>query len=57
MPRLRLLTPHLAGRIQNVVWTPLQAFREPFHDQSYFIDGGLTTGDNLQYSYSDLIRQ
>ena len=56
-PRLRLLTPHLAGKIENVVWTPLQAFREPFHSQSYFTNGGITSGDNLPYDYTDLIRQ
>lgn len=48
-PRLRLLTPHLAGRLQNIRWTPLQAFREPFPTQGYFVDGGITTGDNAPY--------
>lgn len=42
-PRLRLLTPHLAGRLQNIRWTPLQSFREPYPDQPYFVDGGITT--------------
>ncbi len=49
-PRLRLLTPHLAGRLENVKWSPLQAFREPFHDQSYFVNGGITVGDNAPYT-------
>lgn len=49
-PRLRLLTPHLAGRLQNVQWTPLQAFREPFPTQGYFVDGGITYADNSPYS-------
>jgi len=48
-PRLRLLTPHLAGRLENVKFTPLQAFREPFPSQSYFTDGGITSGDNAPY--------
>lgn len=48
-PRLRLLTPHLAGRLQNIKWTPLQMFREPFPTQGYFVDGGITTGDNAPY--------
>ena len=48
-PRLRLLTPHLAGVLQNVRWTPLQAFREPLPTQGYFVDGGITTGDNAPY--------
>jgi hypothetical protein len=58
MPRLRLLTPHLAGRIQNVSWTPLQALREPFPGQGYFTNGGNITASpsNLQYDYEDLIR-
>lgn len=48
-PRLRLLTPHLAGRLENITWTPLQMFREPLPDQGYFVDGGITTGDNAVY--------
>lgn len=55
-PRLRLLTPHLAGVLQNVRWQPLQMFRQPFNDQPYFTDGGIVTGSNAQYSISDLIR-
>lgn len=49
-PRLRLLTPQLAGRILNVRWTPLQMFREPFNDQGYFANGGITTGHNAPYT-------
>lgn len=49
-PRLRLMTPHLAGRLENVKWTPLQMFREPFNDQGYFVNGGITVGDNAPYS-------
>lgn len=48
-PRLRLLTPHLAGRLENIKWTPLQAFREPLPTQGYFVDGGITTGSNAPY--------
>lgn len=48
-PRLRLLTPHLAGRLQNIKWTPLQAFREPLPSQGYFVDGGITYDDNAPY--------
>lgn len=48
-PRLRLLTPHLAGRVDNVAWTPLQAFREPHPDQGYFVDGGNTYLSNAPY--------
>jgi hypothetical protein len=60
-PRLRLLTPQLAFRMQNIQYTPLINFREPFHAQpgvpgsenSYFIDGGATEGSGLIYTYSD----
>lgn len=52
-PRLRLLTPHLAARFENIQWTPIQAFREPFPDQQYFVDGGLTTGSNAPYDLTD----
>jgi len=51
-PRLRLLTPHLAGVLQNVTWTPIQMFREPLPTQGYFVDGGNTTMDNSVY-YAD----
>ncbi len=53
-PRLRLLTPHLAGRLQNIVWTPIQEFRSPFNADGYFVNGGLTTGSNAPY---DLINR
>jgi len=55
-PRLRLLTPHLSGRLMNVRWTPLQEFRSPFNSDPYFVNGGITTNSNAQYSISDLIR-
>jgi hypothetical protein len=42
-PRIRLLTPHLAGRLQNVMYSPLQHTRDPFADQPYFVDGGSTS--------------
>jgi hypothetical protein len=47
--RLRLDTPHLAGRLQNVVWEPLQMFREPLPDQHYFVNGGRTYRSNAPY--------
>jgi hypothetical protein len=49
-PRLRLLTPHLAGRLQNVRWTPLQMFRQPLTNQGYFVDGGNVYLSNSPYS-------
>lgn len=51
-PRLRLLTPQLAGRLENIKWTPLQAFREPLPTQGYFVDGGITSEDNTPYTIS-----
>lgn len=39
-PRVVLRTPQLAGRIQNVMYTPLQHLREPFQDSPYFKKGG-----------------
>lgn len=43
-PRMRLLTPHLAGRLQNVLYSPLQHFRDPDPSSPYFVDGGNQTG-------------
>lgn len=43
-PRLRLLTPHLAGRLQNVMYHPLQHFRTPQPGSAYFANGGNTSG-------------
>lgn len=48
-PRLRLLTPQLAGKLENIVWAPLQMFRSPFPDDGYFSDGGITVGDHALY--------
>ena len=39
-PRIVLRTPQLAGRIQNILYTPLQHLREPFEDSPYFQKGG-----------------
>jgi hypothetical protein len=54
-PRLRLLTPHLAGRIQNVVAQPLVMPRSPFRDSEYFSDGGnVATSGIAPYSVGAL---
>lgn len=42
-PRIILLTPQLAGRVQNVRYQPLQHTRSPFPDDPYFVDGGETS--------------
>ena len=39
-PRIILLTPHLAGRIQNIVYSPLQHLRSPMPESPYFLKGG-----------------
>ncbi|MBD3260876.1 MAG: hypothetical protein GF334_04235 [Candidatus Altiarchaeales archaeon] len=39
-PRLVLRTPHLAGRIQNVKYSPLQHLRSWDEDSPYFYKGG-----------------
>lgn len=46
-PRLILLTPHLAGRITDVQYCPLQHTRDSIIGDDYFVDGGVagrTTG-------------
>lgn len=48
-PRIRLATPQLAGRLQNVKYVPLQHTRQPFPDDGYFVDGGLTTRSAPSY--------
>lgn len=40
--RVILRTPHLAGKIQHVRYTPLQHLRSPFATSDYFADGGVS---------------
>lgn len=40
--RVVLRTPQLAGRIDNVKYTPLQHLREANPDSPYFVDGGVS---------------
>lgn len=53
-PRLRLRTPQLAWRITDVGYRPLQHFRSPYPNSSYFSDGGVTesSGQQLYASWS-----
>ncbi|MDP2323703.1 MAG: hypothetical protein Q8N51_06695, partial [Gammaproteobacteria bacterium] len=51
-PRIILRTPYLAGRLQNVKYSPLQHTREPFPDDGYFVDGGRVTTSAPSY-YSE----
>jgi hypothetical protein len=43
-PRIILRTPHLAGRLNNVMYAPLQQMRQAFPDDPYFVDGGVSAG-------------
>ncbi|NPU89987.1 MAG: hypothetical protein HPY87_08945 [Fervidobacterium sp.] len=45
--RIVLRTPQLAGKLQNVKYTPLQHLRSPYPDSDYWKDGGVysRTGD------------
>jgi hypothetical protein len=38
--RVVLRTPQLAGRIDNILYSPLQHLRSPYPDSPYFQDGG-----------------
>lgn len=40
-PRLILLTPHLAGRVLNIQYCPLQHERDSIMGDDYFVDGGV----------------
>ncbi|MDP2661254.1 MAG: hypothetical protein Q8R28_11060, partial [Dehalococcoidia bacterium] len=55
-PRVLLRTPHLAGRVQNVKYVPLQHTRQPFPTDGYFVDGGRTSTTEVNY-YSEWNRQ
>ena len=41
-PRVVLRTPHLAGKIDNVMYSPLQHLRSPDPASPYFEDGGVS---------------
>jgi hypothetical protein len=51
-PRLRMRTPQIAWRINNVGYAPLQHFSSWDPSSSYFVDGGVTTGDAGPLYYS-----
>jgi hypothetical protein len=48
-PRIVLRTPQLAGRIDAVMYTPLQHSREFDPASSYFADGGVSLRANQRY--------
>lgn len=52
-PRLILRTPQLAGRLQNVVYVPLQHTDDPLPSQDYHVNGGVSTGYPSSSPYSE----
>lgn len=50
-PRLMLLTPYLAARLQNVKYMPVEHERSPFTDSYYWVNGGNTQGNAYAPSY------
>ena len=52
-PRIILRTPHLAGRLTNVQYCPLQHTRDAHPDDDYFTDGGVSTPRAAPSLYSD----
>jgi len=52
-PRLIIQCPQLCGRLNNVMYKPLQHVRQPFQDDPYFVDGGVTTGYTTTQPYSE----
>lgn len=52
-PRVILRTPQLAGKLQNVAYCPIAHTREPFPDDPYFFNGGVSTNRTLPTLYSD----
>lgn len=52
-PRVILRVPQLAGRITNVQYSPLQHVRQPFPDDPYHLDGGVSVPRSETSLYSD----
>lgn len=50
--RVILRTPHLAGRIDNVKYEPLQHLRDPYPASPYFADGGVSLGTPISTPYA-----
>lgn len=48
-PRLRMRTPQVAWRIDNVAYAPAMHFDSWNPDSAYFTDGGNVSGDNPKY--------
>ena len=52
-PRLRLLTPQLAGRLTDVAYVPLQHINDPLPSQDYYTNGGISTGRPFPSPFSE----
>lgn len=52
-PRVLLQTPHLAGRVTNVQYCPLQHTRDAMPDDPYFTNGGVYSARAEGTRYSD----
>lgn len=48
-PRLRMRTPQIAWRINNVAYSPLQHFESWDPNSAYYTNGGVTAGQNQKY--------
>lgn len=48
-PRLRMRTPQIAWRVNNVRYQPLQHFSSYDPSSAYFVDGGAVQGENQRY--------
>lgn len=52
-PRLILRTPQLAGRLTDVVYTPLQHTNDPLPSSAYWVNGGVATGRPAPSPFSE----
>lgn len=52
-PRLRLLTPQLAGRLTDVAYVPLQHINDVLPSQDYYTNGGISTGRPFPSPFSE----
>jgi len=51
-PRVILRSPHLAGRIDDIIYSPLRHLRSPFYGDPYFEKGGVSVRANPADSWS-----
>ena len=52
-PRLIVLTPHLAGRLMNIEYTPERLYRGWLQDDLGYVNGGVTGGYDAPNYYSE----